>query len=809
MLRHTLKSSLRILYREKLYTLINVVGLAVALSSCLILGLYLYSELTYDRHFANHERIFRVANVFQNYDDGDQRRESAMTSPALAQILANDFPEIEAYVRFSPQSDVMIRYGQNSAYWEQVFDADDNVFSVFSHDIIHGNPDTALVDPSSAAVSRSFAEFYFGDHNPLGETITLGNGETRNITLVFEDLPENTHLKYDVLFSLNGSTIAVDQLQRFLFGVNTYTYVLMPEGYEAADFDAVSATFFSRYMEEAARERTNRAWRGWLQPLAGIHLGQELLFDQPSGNRYYLYGFVAVVVFILLIASINYMNLATAGYSKRARGVGIRKILGAERMLLALQFLGEALILAAVSLILGIFIVELAINEAPLTQLMGKALTLNFTESPEVILVLAGVALLLGVLSGLYPALYLSSIRPLAAIGGDRKTKPGRLEFRLREFLLLLQFTVSIGVIACTALMVLQMRFVASQPLGFSKENRVVVTLRDADSFPQIPLMETALLRNPQVRGVTFSTDMLGEVDSNNSTAIETREGSMRSVQMAHMAIDDDFIDVMGMQLVAGRNFSPEVATDASSAVLVNRALVEFMEWDEPLGKSLRSTWGTDGSVIGVVEDFNFRSLHTDVAPFFLYQPEFSNPGRLGSDRQLVVSVSGERVNETLDFIERTVTAFTPGQPFEFRFLDSALDELYLSEYRLMALITVFASICIIITCLGLYGLATFTAEQRTKEVGIRKVLGAGRPDIVRLLLGKTLRLAGVGMVMAALIVYPVMNTWLDSFAYRIVVNPVVFLLATSVVVIVACGTMLLQLLRLAGIRPVQTLRYE
>ncbi len=810
MFLHAIKCVLRNLSKHKIYTAINIVGLAIAIASCLILSLYLYSELTYDRHHLNHERIYRVANVYHNYDDGLQRRELAITSPVLGPMLANDFSEVEAFVRFNPVSDVLIRHDEEAYYWESAFNVDDNVFQVFTHEIIYGDPNTALVDPSSMAISRSVAEFYFGDSNPLGEIINLGDGNVRTVSLVFDDLPDNSHLKYDVLFSFNQPDlqIAVSEIPRWLFGVNSYTYILMPEGYKSQHFSVISETFYGQNMEQLARERTNRAWSGWLQPLASIHLGPDLLNDQPTGSRFYLYGFMSVVSFILLIAVINYINLATAGYSKHAPGIGIRKILGADRSWMVIQFLGESIFLALVSMGIGILLVELIINQGSPTNLMGRVLSFNLGEQPGLLALILGSSLLLGTLAGLYPALYLTSIRPLAAMGMSGKPRTGRAELRIREALLLLQFTVSIGVIACTLMMAMQMRFVSSQPLGFSKENRVVVTLR-GDAIDRLPIIENELLQNAEIQGVTYATALMGQQVSVNSTSIETVTGNLEPVQMGHMAVDEDFVDVMDMELSSGRNFAPEILTDSENAVLVNQALVDYMGWSDPLGKMIRTSWGTEGNVIGVVKDFNFRSLHSAVEPFFLYQDAFSTAERLGSDRQLVINIGGGRPDETLRFIENTITRIDPLQPFEFRFLDSALDELYLSEQRLTSLIVIFGGICLVITCLGLVGLATFTAEQRSREIGIRKVLGASRRQILRLLMTKTAVLACIAACLAALITYPLMKSWLSSFAYRIDISPVVFLAALAGVLIVAYGSIGVQTLRIARTNPVRALRYE
>jgi putative ABC transport system permease protein len=799
-----------ILFKDRVYTGLNVAGLALAAASCLILGLYLVDELSYDRHYPNHARIFRIADAYFDYDTGNQRRELALSSPVLGPILAREFPEeVQAFVRLR-QSDgaVALRRGDATLYWERAYYADANLFEVFQQPILFGDARTALTNPDAIALSASAAQRYFGDADPIGETLLM-DGEPYRVTLVFADQPANTHLKYDVLFSFNRAELAVpeNEVPRFLFGVSVYTYLLMPEGFAADDFAPIAATFYQRHMEALSRERTNRAWSGWLQPLASIHLGQELLNDQPRGNRYYLYGFASVVAFILLSSAINYVNLSIAGFSRRSREVGIRKILGEGRTTLVLQFLGEALLLVLASLLLGVLVVELSLNGGSLTTLFDKVLALDFTRQPALVWPLLGAALLFAVLAGLYPAFYLASFRPKAALAGQRTSSESQSALPLRQVLLLIQFTIAIGVIAATLVMAQQLRFIARQPLGFAKDNRVLFTLRDPALFAQLDTIEEELSRLPGVRGVSYANAMMGRELPVNSTSIDTEDGGTAPVQLSHMAVADNFLRVMGMQVVVGRDFAPEISTDAQSAILVNQALVDYMGWRKPLGKTLRSTWGTTGTVVGVVADFNFRSLHSPVEPLMLYQSGFSTPGRLGAERQLVVNLEGGDLAATLAAVRSKLRAFAPAEPMDYVFLDDSLDAQYLSEWRLITLVGLFAGICVVVTCLGLFGLAAFAAQTRTREMSIRRVLGAERGQILILLFKQTGGLLLCGAALATLIVYPLMSAWLSSFAYRVALDPLAFLVAALAVALVAGGVIGARSLRLATQRPALVLR--
>jgi putative ABC transport system permease protein len=809
-----MRGMLRSLLRDRLNTAINVAGLSLALASCLVLGLYLRSELTYDRHHVNHERIYRVATEVTS--NGRSER-FALASGLLAPMLAADYTDLKSFVRFAPPggwqgaTDRTIRHGADAFVWTDVYVADPNVFDVFTHEIVYGDPRTALDDPSSAAISRTFARKYFGDANPLGETITLENGEQRTITLVFEDLPRNTHLKYDVLFSYNGIAETQDPAERAreLFGANHFTYLLLPEGYDADGFETLAREFYERHMAARGREIHADGWSAWLQPLADIHLHSDVGWDRPTGNRYYLYGLEAAVAFLLLIACINHVNLATASAARRAREIGTRKVLGATRRALAVKFLGESLGVAVAALFVSLALVELVVPRTPIADWLGTAVSLTPTSDRAALAAAAGFSLVVGLLAGLYPALYLSAVPPRKAMTTGAKL--GGSGVRLRELLVLVQFTVTAAVIACTLLMAAQMRHIASRPLGFEDQGRLVVTLRGADVIEQIPTIENELLANEQILAATSSTLLPGLGELSSVMDVETNDGSMAGVLVNHLPVQENFIDVLGMDVVRGRNFSPDVATDPRLAMIVNETLVRHMGWTEPIGKRM----GLRGrTVIGVVKDFNFESLHAPIEPLVMYTnvTNFVNvppAERAFQVRHLVLNVGARDLRTTLGFIESTLRAFDPAHPFEYRFLDEALGRLYSEEQHLMRLIGVFAAISILVACLGLFGLATFATARRTKEIGIRKVLGASTAQIVALLSQRTVLLVLVSSAIAAALAYVAMERWLGAFAYRIEIGAQAFLTAAAITLAVAVATVALQALGAASAKPVRSLRQD
>jgi putative ABC transport system permease protein len=820
------KIALRTLARDKTYALINVAGLAIAVACCLLLGVYLRSELTYDHSHANYERIFRVVNEFEVNGKLDR---FALTSPMLGPILKDENADVQAYVRFlTSGTQRFIQHGGAGYYWDNVFLADANVFDVFTHEVIYGDPKTALVPPNAVAVSRTLAERYFGDQNPMGETLTVDGNEVE-IALVFEDLPQNTHLRYDLLFSPNIPLYAIpdDVVQRRqrLFGIGWYTYLVLPEGYDTSKWGEVSREFFDRNMSEQGG-RINAQWRSWLQPLANIHLRSDVPSDLPTGNLYYLYGFIAVAVFTLLVACINYMNLATARAAKRAKEVGMRKVLGSSRGALILQFLAESMLLAVVSVVLGVLLVMLVVAFTPISELLGKPISLSFTETPEVLGWAVALALIVGLGAGLYPAFYLASIAPVSTlVGGARGSTRSS---SLREGLVFVQFMISIAVIACTLIMASQMRYISTLSLGFERENKLLVMLRGVDTITSSDAIKTELMRNPNVLGVSWSSAQMGGTFPTNVLGLENNEGVIEQTTLSHMGVGPEFVDVMGLQIIAGRGPVDEIPSAAADAppgpggpriteIVVNEAAVRGLHWEEPLGKRFELGGGPNaqkGTVVGVVKDFNFRSVHNAVEPFAIYRQvdnfaQVPPALRQMQQRPFVLSISGNDVRGTIEHVRETVRKFDPFHPFVFEFLDDSLARLYAADERLTRLIAIFSGFCIFIACLGLFGLASFSAAQRTREIGVRKVFGARTGQIIILLAHKIVWLVIGAAALASVFAYLVMRVWLENFAFRTSINPLIFVLAAAAGLGIAYVTVTLQSMKAAQAHPVQALRYE
>ncbi len=804
-----LKTTLRSLYREKMYAVINIAGLSLAIACCLILGLYLREQLTYDQHNTRYREIYRVVNEL-NVDGKIDT--FAITPQLLGEMLTEEYAEVKGSARIvGIPYKVLFRSEGKAFHWETTSFANNNYFELFDHDFIYGDPETIKTE-RFVAVSESFARKYWGDEDPIGKTFS-SETFTAMVTHVFADLPKNTHFYYDVVQSdaipYFADPTDANQRRASLWSPRFFTYLVMSEDYDIQDFKGISDSFYERHMADLGKAY-KATWRAWLQPLADVHYNSDVGFDSPTGNKYYLYGFIAVAVFILLVACINYMNLAIARATKRAKEVGMRKILGSGRARLILQFMGEAIFFSLVALVFGYILVLVALTQTPINELLDNSIVLKDLFEPRPLGVMLGFSLVLGLISGIYPSLYLSSILPLSALVGSHQASKGSI--RLREILVLIQFIISVCVIACTLLMALQMRYVSNKPLGFDKENRLIITLRTADVVDKVPTIKKELLKNSSVLGVALSSGIIGTLEDNLAgLQVENNEGVMEIMLLNTMEVGNDFMEVMGIELVEGRDFSKRLLTDVGDSFIVNETMVKKMGWDQPLGKHIQA-----GKVIGVVKDFHYDSLKNSLEPFVLLRfsgiQDTSPQNRQLMIQYLVLNLKGEDIFRTLSFVEDKFAEFDPQHPFEFEFLDDSLNKLYLDEHRLMKLIGIFAAVCIFISCMGLFGLAAFTTEQRTKEIGIRKVMGASTWQIISMLARNILLLVLGGAMIASLIAYYAIDElWLADFAYRINIdlNLWVFLVSAVVAAAVAFITVALQSFKTAQANPINALRYE
>jgi putative ABC transport system permease protein len=807
--------ALRKLAKEKLYVTINILSLAIGIGSFLILALYIRSELTFDQHFTNHENIYRISTHFQQ--GNGEAAEFAVTQEGIGPLLVADYPQLGAHVRFRNSSQNILSYQGVRQSWDDLYLADENVFDVFEHEILAGDPQTAFSDMNSIAVSESFARSYFGDEDPIGKILESDSFFYR-VTLMFADLPENTHLKYSALYPYSVLSKFIpdyeDNYIRGLTGVNIYTYLRVDPDFDLASFNGIIESFVEKYMTERLANMRS-TFRAELTSLTDIHFGKSLPGDQPNGNIFYLYGFSAVAIFLLLIACINYVNLATARATKRSKEVGMRKVVGASRSQLIIQFLGESLVFTLIALVLGLVFAVSALAFTPIGTLMGKASLISGLLDTNAILGVVTLTLGVTLLAGLYPAFYLSSISPKAAL--SKATGSWRKGLPIRQLLVLAQMAISIGVISCTLLMSQQMRYLANKPLGFNKENQVWVSLRGADLLEQMAPLKSELLAQSNILNVVDTGQVPGFGNGINMIAMENNEGVVGPEQIDMIGVGLNYVQGLGIEVTRGRAFSEERSVDETKSWMVNETLVRKMGWDEPIGK-LIGGGENEGTVIGVTGDFHYAPLNNQIGPL-LMRPlilNFENTPaqtRPLQTRDLIVNITGEDVGNTLSLIEEKIRLFDATQVFDPSFLDVRLDELYRSERNLMGLTEIFAGICIFLSAMGLFGLASFNTQQRNKEIGVRKILGASSMQIVVLLCKNVIVLIAVAAIPATILSYLTITTWLQRFAYQaesgMLGTAWPFIMAILAVSFVALLTIVLQSLKTAQSNPIEALRYE
>ena len=797
MLKNYLKIALRNLQRHKGYSFINIAGLAVGIACCALILLYVRHELSYDRAYEKADRIYRIVSE-ERSEDGVWM--GARSPVPLGPALKETYPEAEDFIRFWRAFQPVLRY-DDKAFGEhgRLYFTDPGVFEVFALDLVAGDPQTALAAPGTIVLTETMARKYFGDDEAMGKVLAYtgypGRGDHLRFTVtgILRDLPENTHLAFEALASLEGI-----ETERDNFGSwkPIWTYVLLPAHVAPGQLESKFPAFVEQHLGDDPGALVMR-----LEPITDIHLHS--LYEggfKPGSDIAYVYVFAAIGFFILLIACINFINLATARSLNRAREVGMRKVLGAYRRQLIRQFLGEAFLLTMLGLLLAVVLIELFLPV--FNNLFDKTLALDYLHDRTFLLMLPTLALVVGLLAGLYPAFFLSRFRPVTALKGHATTSPAGTG--LRKALVVFQFAISVALITSTAIVYHQLNYVRSKHLGFDKEQ--VVVMPNPRTGQEEALLAT-LQQHPNVRHVAESQRV--PVNPVNADGRPVRpEGFEETVQVDSYIVDAGFVETFGMAMAAGRPFSKEIATDVG-AFLINETAAKRFGWtpsEAALGKQLEWTNGpTLGPVIGVVKDFHLTSMHESITPLVLQmRPDESWWRTFISAKIRPTDVAG-----TLAFLEKTWRAFAPEGAYDYFFIDESFEALHRADARFGETFGFFAALALFIACLGLFGLAAFTAEQRTKEIGIRKVLGASAGGVVLLLSKDFTKLVVVAFVVASPLAYLVMHRWLENFAYRVEISWPIFLVAGLSALGIALLTVSYQSVKAALADPVKALRYE
>ncbi len=799
MLKNYLKIALRTLRKHPAYAVINVAGLAVGMACFMLMMLFVQDERGYDRF---HDHADRIVRVTSHYTDETGTRSFARSNPAVGPTLQNDFAEVEHTVRFQRYR-AALRY-KDRVYTETgLFFAEASVFDVFSFPLVRGDPETALAAPNTVVLTETAAQRYFGDEDPMGKVVVLSDTLEFAVTGIARDVPASSHLRFEILLSFetykNISAARGRDLDALWTSGTFYTYALLAAPEAVAAVEAQLPAYVERYVGDQVG--TGVVYSLALQPLTDIHLRSDLRQELgPNGSLTYVYVFSAIALFILLISCINFMNLATARSAGRAREVGVRKALGALRGQLVRQFLSEAMLLSFVALGLAGVLVALALPW--FNDFAGKALSLDFADHWWYVPAAFGLAMVVGVLAGSYPAFLLSAFRPAQVLKGTLRVGRWRLTLALRRSLVVFQFALSIGIIAGTVVALQQIHYMRSQSLGFDQEQILVLPFNWEQAVQdRYETLKTELLQHTAVRHVTASGDVPGRMFTSMGYWIEGMpEGTHGGITA--LIVDPDFAETYGLDVVAGRDFSPELAANLGETFILNEAAVAVMGLtpDEVIGKPFRMN--SSGPVVGVMKDFHFEGLQKSLEPLVMTVW----PSWFG---YVSLRLDAADLPETLAYVERTWQSLRPTIPFEHFFLNDDFDRQYRAEERFGQVFAVFAVLAIFISCLGLFGLAAFTAEQRTKEIGVRKVLGASAPDIVLLLNRDVTRLVALAAVLATPIVYFAMQQWLETFAYRIDLSWGIFLLAGLAALAMTWLTVAYQSIKAALADPVKALRYE
>ncbi|MFD2935903.1 ABC transporter permease [Spirosoma flavum] len=806
MLQNYIKIAWRNLVRNRAFSAINIIGLALGLATCLLISLFILDELSYDRFNEKAGRMVRV--IFRGTMQGGKMNE-AHVMPPVAQTLKADYPEVLEATRLRMGGAPLITVGNKTFRDASMVFADSNFFQVFTLPLLQGDAKTALARPNTAVITQEMARKYFGTEDAIGKVLTLkGSTTTYQITGVIDRVPVNAHFHFDIFVSMASFP---DAKAPSWLTSEFFTYLVLPKGYDYRQLEAKLPQVVEKYMGPQFQQSMGMSLaqfrkKGndiglYLQPLTDIHLRSTFAYDlSTNGDIQYIYIFGAIALFMLLIACINFMNLSTAGAAKRAKEVGIRKVLGSVKMALTNQFLVESLLLTAIALLLAIGLVYLTLPF--FNDLAGKELRLNFMANIWLLPGLLLFGLLVGILAGSYPAFFLSSFKPIAVLKG--RFTSSKNSIGLRSGLVVFQFFISITLMVGTTVVYRQLSYIQNKKLGYDKD-QVLVLPETWLLGKKEDVFRSQIMQDPRVVNVSTSGYLPAGPSNNNNFMIYPEANSTQLVKTLRYDVDYNYIPTLGMQLAAGRNFSKEYGTD-SSGVILNETAAKTLGWtSSALGHTITNTnnEGNKGTyrVIGVVKDFHFKSMHERISPLIMV---------LGhTEGAVIVKVKTKDITGLLASLKTQWNQLAADSPFVYSFLDDRFNDTYKAEQKIGRILGIFAGLTIFVACLGLFGLATFTAEQRTKEIGVRKVLGASIVSIVALLSKDFLKPVSVAIAIALPIAWYVMNRWLQDFAYRIDIAWWMFALVGGLAVSIALLTVSFQSIKAALMNPVKSLRSE
>jgi putative ABC transport system permease protein len=801
MSRHYLITALRHMKRQKSFTIINVAGLAIGLTFFILITIYIQFELSYDRYHKNAGHIYRIASELPaGHTHGGKTAMTRTVSP-LGPTMVEEFPEVLSATRFARNRNVLLTYNNQNFLEKEVIFAEPQIFRMLSLPLKRGHPETALTDPYSIILSEKMAELIFGQEDPMGKVIRYENSRDLKVTGILENMPQNSHFVMDLIIPFQGYVIFNELDLTKWQNHSAVTYVQLNEDANPHALEQKIPDLFRKYAESDLWPGGRRYCRPFFQPLTSIHLHSDLDGEfAPNSNIKNIYLFSTIAFLILIIACINYMNLATARSTQRGKEVAIRKVVGALRHHLVKQFYGESFIFLILALILALALVQVLLPA--FSTFVERDLSFSLLENSALFFGLIILVCVMNFLAGSYPALLISSFRPVFVL--KKQVLKGRGGSSLRSALVVFQFVVSVGLIVSAAVVRLQLDFIKSKDVGYEKDQIVIIRLHDPDIKKSLNALKSEIKVNPNVIAATATDALPNNIQSQMGPKWPGMPEDFDYFDVYVSYVDEDYLDVYGIDMKNGRNFSKEFPSDAQSAFLFNEPLVDALGWGQPLGREFEIWWGDVGQIVGVVENFNFHSLHRGIDPLCLYYRQ---------DQRYVyylsVKIRGGKIPETLGFLEDTWGQFSPNYPIDYSFFDDIFDSAYRAEYRLGSMFNVFSLLAVAIACLGLFGLSAFTAEQRTKEIGIRKVLGASGSSIFVLLSKEFAKWIVVSSFIAWPIAYFFMQAWLQNFAYKTPLAPWIFIAATGAAAVVALVTVASQTVKIATVDPIHVLRCE
>ncbi|MCD4731095.1 MAG: ABC transporter permease [Bacteroidales bacterium] len=801
MFKNYLKTAFRNIRRNKLFTFLNILGLSLGMATAILIFFWVQDEMSYDKHFKNHENIYRV---FGDYYMNGVNYHFATAPPTMAAAMINDYPEVLNACRFRDVGSVLVTIEDKKYEEPNAIYADSTMFDVFSIPIVSGNKSHLLNKAGYAVINEKLARKYFGEESAVGKTIIV---DDKNFIIagVIENIPANTHFSFEIILSMYARE---ESFQQSWLSNNFQTYIVLhPETniddlvdrfqdmilkYLGPDIERVMGTTVEEFLEESSAAFD-------LQKLTNIHLHSDLMAElEANSDIKYVYIFSFIAIFILIIACINFMNMATARSEGKAKEVGIRKVSGAVRSQVLIQYIVESLLFTLFSYILAMIMVELVLPE--FNTLAGKEISIEY-NNPSTLFSLLGIIIITGLVAGSYPALYLSSFRPIVVLKGGFKS--GRGSGRLRNSLVVVQLLTTIILISSTIIVYQQMNYIQNKNIGYNKEQ--LISIHNTHLLGEsIQTFKKEMLSYPQFKSATISS-FLPVPSSSNNSAVWPDGIKERVVSIQQWTVDYDYIKTMEMKIIEGRDFNSEMSTD-SLAVIINQTTAKQFGWADPLNHKLdRLTWPDAKpltyNVIGVVEDFNFHSLRDNIGPLMMYINK--------SPYTITFRFEAEDTRNMVNLLEQKWMDFVPNELFDYSFVDNRFSKVYFREQRISKIITIFSILAIIIASLGLFGLTAFTTEKRTKEIGIRKVNGASVMDIFRLLAKDFVKLVIIAFVIAVPPTWYYMENWLDNFAYRVNLNFYIFILSGILAFVLAIATIAYQAFKAATLNPVESLKYE